>query len=54
MSQDPLGTDILDYFPVEFALLLWLEGSAGYQTPISLRRVKPVFKLNELQGPRKH
>jgi len=51
MSQDPLGTDIPDYFAVEFALLLWLEGAAGCQTLVSLQRVKQVLKLNELLGP---
>lgn len=47
-----LGKNVLEYVPVEFGTLLWLRGVIDYSALVSLRRVKPLLKLEELRGTR--
>lgn len=43
-----LRKDVLDYVPIEFGALLWLNGVISYPTLIRLRGVTPLLKIEGL------
>lgn len=46
-----LGKNVLDYMAEDFAPLLWLRRVIDYETLISLRGIKPLLELKEMNVP---